>query len=838
MADTLESLEIEVKHSASGADTEINNVAASVRSLKASLSGVAPQMHALATAAKAINDGFKGGSDKYKKFADAMADIAASAELLKDNASSISALSTAMTAIASVKVTAGSFNSLANGIQKVGDAAKAVTPESIENLDKMVASLAKLQGVDLQGLGSAMSAVRRGGTSAKADVPVGPVPVELREIIETSNEIDVLRAKLEALRAALDEAFASGNTDKAYALRGQIIQTEKALQRAEDAARKAAEGIDEVGKSANKSSGALGNFISSLKRIAFYRFVRTIIKELTEAFKEGLENAYEYSKVMGGELAPALDRIATASQQMKNQLGAALGELIVSLEPLIVELIHLITLLAQAFTWLFATMEGRSEYLVANEVATSWKKADKAAKDYKRTILGFDVINRLNGPSGGNGDNNDYSTMFHYEPTGSLGEFKWQDITPFFKPLDDWVDATLDGLYELVDLLDRIFNGNYELNLNFGWNVDPIPILEKVKQWLNDLVAPNPYTVQVAVEVFDPQPQLDAVLEKVRGFLDETLNSTVTIMEKLRATVSEKVAQTSAATQTAFEKMREGITTALEKARGNATTVYEKLRTTLVTKTMQMKQKVSEEYQNLKTSIGTALTNARTNVTTFVKSTASALGQWARNSAESARAAFVNIAQNVYLGLTNAGENIATFVNTTASNIWSWASSTASNIVEWATGVANSIGEALSSAWESFKSFMEATGEKVSSWWSRNKTWVVPVAIGAAVTVAAVALAPATGGASLGALAFAANGGTFPNNGSLLVAGEAGPEIVANLGNSTGVMNVDQMRSAIRDGMLEAILASNRDGKTELHVYLDSREIKYGQSRLSRAMGV
>jgi hypothetical protein len=78
----------------------------------------------------------------------------------------------------------------------------------------------------------------------------------------------------------------------------------------------------------------------------------------------------------------------------------------------------------------------------------------------------------------------------------------------------------------------------------------------------------------------------------------------------------------------------------------------------------------------------------------------------------------------------------------------------------------------------------------------------------------------------------------FPNNGSLIMAGEAGPEIVANVGGHTGVMNVDQMRSAIRDGMLDAILTANKNGKTEMHIYLDSREIKYGQTRLSRAMGV
>lgn len=607
------------------------------------------------------------------------------------------------------------------------------------------------------------------------------------------------------------------------------------ISKAANSLHETAKGIDDVANSAKKAQSPLSNFIGSLKRIAFYRIVRTIIKEFTEAFKEGLENAYEWSKAVGGDLAPALDRIATASQQMKNQLGAALGELIVALEPIIVELIHLITELAQALTWLFATLNGKSEFPLAQEIATGWKEADKAAKEYKRTILGFDVINRLNGPGSG-GNSTDYSTMFTYGNAPTL-DFKWQNITPFFKPLDDWTDATLDALAELEALLEKIFGKPYELDLNMAWNLD-LPLMEKVKQWLDDLVAANPYTAIVTVEVFDPQPQLDAVLDSVRGFLADILTSVITTHDAVKVAVSERINQTAEATSTAFEKMGESIRTTLEKTWGNATTVYEKLKTTAISKSVEMGQRVSKEYNKLKTSIGNALSNAHTNVTTFVKSTASAMAQWARNSAENARAAFVNIAQNVYLGLTNAGENIASFINATASNIWSWATNTAQSIVDWANGVATAVGDALSSAWESFKGFMEATGESISKWWSKNKTWVVPVAIGAAITVAAVALAPATGGASLGALAFAENGGMF-DSGQLFIAREAGPELVGSIGGRTAVANNDQIVEAVSSGVARAVSTVMGGGEKNVtvHVYLDSREIKAGQSRLARATG-
>lgn len=48
-------------------------------------------------------------------------------------------------------------------------------------------------------------------------------------------------------------------------------------------------------------------------------------------------------------------------------------------------------------------------------------------------------------------------------------------------------------------------------------------------------------------------------------------------------------------------------------------------------------------------------------------------------------------------------------------------------------------------------------------------------------------------------------GGSIPNNGSLFIANEKGPEVMANMGSRTGIMNTDQMEAAIANGMAKAL---------------------------------
>ena len=78
-------------------------------------------------------------------------------------------------------------------------------------------------------------------------------------------------------------------------------------------------------------------------------------------------------------------------------------------------------------------------------------------------------------------------------------------------------------------------------------------------------------------------------------------------------------------------------------------------------------------------------------------------------------------------------------------------------------------------------------------------------------------------------LKFAANGGIF-DQGSLIWAGERGPEVMATAaGGKTGVMNVQQMQDAVYEGVYAAVVAAMKgmggDGTQSVNVYLDGKQI-------------
>ena len=172
----------------------------------------------------------------------------------------------------------------------------------------------------------------------------------------------------------------------------------------------AAKSVERVGKAAEKSNKGLGNFLASLKRIAFYRVIRGIIKSITQAFTEGLEKAYLFSAaasdVMDRRFAAAMDNMKMHTNAMKVQLGSAFISLLTMLEPIINKIIDLVIKVADVISQVFAAFTGTS-YVKANKVATQFvdtmKSGGRAAKEWKNQLLGFDEINRLNEPNQGGG---------------------------------------------------------------------------------------------------------------------------------------------------------------------------------------------------------------------------------------------------------------------------------------------------------------------------------------------------------------------------------------------------------------------------------------------------
>lgn len=213
--------------------------------------------------------------------------------------------------------------------------------------------------------------------------------------------------------------------------------------------------IKQVGNAAKAASKHTSNFANSIIRIAKYRMIRGAIKAVTSAFQEGLKNAYQFSKINGGELAASMDLLATKSLTMKNQLGAAFGALITAITPIIVQLISLITRLANALSMLFAALGGQSQYKKAVDVWTEWGEAaggaGAAAKEALKYLAPFDELNRLPDDRGGGGGGGaatpDFSEMFEYQD------------------LPEWLQHFADKMSELASSLKITFNDVF-----FDWS--------------------------------------------------------------------------------------------------------------------------------------------------------------------------------------------------------------------------------------------------------------------------------------------------------------------------------------------------------------------------------
>jgi methyl-accepting chemotaxis protein len=171
------------------------------------------------------------------------------------------------------------------------------------------------------------------------------------------------------------------------------------------------DGLKRIGDAAKQSGSKLGEFVSSLKRIAYYRMIRSIIKGITQSLKEGVTNLYEWSSAHGGHFASTMDSLSESVKYLKNALGTLAAPLIESVAPAINTIIDALVDMINAFNMAIAALNGQDTYTVAvrgskayaNELEKAAENAAKTKKEIKETILGFDEINKLQAVTTGGG---------------------------------------------------------------------------------------------------------------------------------------------------------------------------------------------------------------------------------------------------------------------------------------------------------------------------------------------------------------------------------------------------------------------------------------------------
>ena len=319
-------------------------------------------------------------------------------------------------------------STIATQIGRIGTAIGRITTSDIQRIRDLGDALRGLNGagnganVDLRVGGSnatqASQAVNNGNAApilAPIDMGGDTRPV-IDDIANASEATNVLSSIIERVRNAFNSASTAASS----------FWTE--LRHVGESGRNVFNAISTIprllggqflGNIRRATSGVLG-FFSSIKRIAMYRAIRSIIRAITQGFKEGTENLYHWSQAVNGHFAQSMDRIATASKYLKNSLGAMAGPLLESLAPAIDCIVDKFVDMFNYVNQLLARLSGATTYTAAKKVAAKWddasKSASKTAKDLKRTILAFDEINKLNDQSNGSGSSNknntDYSNMF------------------------------------------------------------------------------------------------------------------------------------------------------------------------------------------------------------------------------------------------------------------------------------------------------------------------------------------------------------------------------------------------------------------------------------------
>lgn len=209
-----------------------------------------------------------------------------------------------------------------------------------------------------------------------------------------------------------------------------VIDLSKKLGQLAESAGKAAKSVLNFGKTLTSAALGLGKYKSGLskivdafKRIVFYRAIRSAIREITQGFKEGTDNLYQYSRALGGidasNAVGTMNELATVSLYIKNSLGAMVMPILQALVPIISAVADAFVTAANAVNMFFQALKGQTVFTKAKKYAVDYAdglgKASGAAKELKKQTFGFDELNIFNAPSGGGGGGGaamDYSKMF------------------------------------------------------------------------------------------------------------------------------------------------------------------------------------------------------------------------------------------------------------------------------------------------------------------------------------------------------------------------------------------------------------------------------------------
>lgn len=733
-------------------------------------------------------------------------------------------------------------------------ALRSITPDRIVKLASAIAALvAQIESISdnaLQRIRNLSAMITALGEALKA-----LKSVTTDRIAKLASAIAALVAQLEAIS---DEALRRlrALADALQALPSRRLG--EIGKHGNDAAR----GIRKAGNEANFLTSAikrllspLAKFISSLKRIMFYRMIRSIIRSITQAFKEGLESAYTFSAGLTGEghrFAAAMDSLTSATTQMKSQLGSVFIALLTAIEPILIRLIDLIIRVADAMSQFFAAFTGTT-YLKSSAVAASFadtmSKGAGAAKEWKNQLLGFDVINRLNDNSSSGGGVN--ATDMFGGVDAPIDE-KWLKLA---ERVNTAIGRIKEAIAPIVEYFSGVFAriGEWVDGLDLGPLTDSVNgVFARIGEWADGLdFGPLTDSVNGLFDAFKP---LLGLLADVGLWVLEN------VLLPLGKWVIEESGPASVNQLTSAIKLLIAILTPLWEGFKRAWVHIEPILNWFGETVVEILNTITDEINKFLVELGLDEIH--------IEDIIEGLGLFIKHSWDFSIRPILEVAKGTTIGgikivgsairlavnlITNIIGGLVRFIEHVANGDWSaaWESlkTAALNIIE---GIGRELPNLLNGVITIINGFINGinllldgvneVGKAMGEDWNLHINTIPLYQAPQKNMINDLGSSHSSGafGSPLRTVHTRALGGFVPN-GDLFIANERQPEFVGTIGGHTAVANNDQIVEAVSSGVYNAVssaMSGSGRERMEVHVYLDSREIRAGQSRLVRAAGV
>ena len=276
-------------------------------------------------------------------------------------------------------------------------------------------------------------------------------------------------ARLDRIKSELSQATAAERAMKsdgtAYEINTQNAQAnlqalQNAFSRVADVAKRTAKavgsfvlqvsGIRQAARIAQNALKGIANYAKKLSKefirvgkMAKLMLTRMAIRAVLNNVGEGFQSLALHSEAFNSTMS----NLVNSSKTLGYSISGMASQLIGALEPVLLTIIDLVTRAVNALNQLFSLLRGATTWNKAKKFTDSWadsikgagSAASKAAKEIKKTVLGFDELNQLqeNKDSGGSGGGG-LADMFDTVPIDP----KWKDFLDWLKKMWEMGDFT------------------------------------------------------------------------------------------------------------------------------------------------------------------------------------------------------------------------------------------------------------------------------------------------------------------------------------------------------------------------------------------------------------